>query len=285
MAGSLMAGSLTGLNVHPLKSGAIRPLTGAQVLPRGLADDRSWVVVGSDGVMVSARTDRRLFRVVADTPATSAEVVSGLRLTAPGLDPLAVPVPSGDLSPVRIHSNDLFGVDAGEEAARWIGRALERTDVRLLWCDDPTRRTLNPAFSVTGDHTAFADAYPVTVANEASLAQLNDWITAGALERGEEPPAPLPITRFRANLVVSGLPAFAEDDWQELRVGEVSFRRAKPVGRCSMTTIDPRTLAHSKEPIRTLARHRLVEGNTLFALHLVPLGPGRVRLGDVVEGR
>ena len=92
-------------------------------------------------------------------------------------------------------------------------KALGRDDVRLVWCDDPTRRTLNPAHSRPEDFTAYADGYPVTIASESSLRQLNDWITEGALERGEEPPAPLPMQRFRPNLVVDCETPFAEDDW------------------------------------------------------------------------
>ncbi len=274
---------LSHLNVHPLKSGAIRPLTSAEVLPRGLADDRSWVVVDASGEMVSARTDRALFHVVADTPRTDPSLTSALRLSAPGRDALDVAEPSGDLVAVKVHHNHLHGIDAGDEAAAWIGTAIGREDVRLLWCDDPTRRTLNPEFSQPGDHTAYADGYPVTIANVASLARLNDWIAEGALERGEEVPEPLPMARFRPNLVVDGPAAFAEDEWLRVRIGEVTLRRAKPTGRCMMTTIDPATLSHTKEPIRTLARHRLVDGNTLFAVHLIPETPGIIRVGDAVE--
>ena len=66
-------------------------------------------------------------------------------------------------------------------------------------------------------------------------------------------------------------------------VGDVAFRVGKPVGRCMMATIDPVTLASSKEPTRTLARHRLVDGKTLFAVHLVPEASGRISVGDEVR--
>jgi uncharacterized protein YcbX len=49
-----------------------------------------------------------------------------------------------------------------------------------------------------------------------------------------------------------------------------------------MTSIHPRTLATAKEPIRTLARHRLVDGKTMFAAHLVPETTGRIGVGDEV---
>jgi uncharacterized protein YcbX len=117
----------------------------------------------------------------------------------------------------------------------------------------------------------------------ASLRQLNDWILERSLELGEEPGGPLPVERFRANLVVDGDEPFAEDQWQVLTVGSVRFRVTKQVDRCVMTTIDTQTLATAKEPIRTLARHRLVDGRTMFAAHLVPLDEGRVGVGDEVR--
>lgn len=276
---------LTGLATHPVKSTAIRPLTTADVSPRGLTDDRSWVVVDADGVTVTAREEHGLFAVTADTPRTTAGVDHELRLRADGLPDLELDRPVGDLVRVRLFSRELQGVPAGDEADAWLRTALGRDDVRLVWCDDPTRRRLNPEFSRPGDHTAYADGYPVTLATEASLRRLNDWIVEGALERGEEPPEPLPMSRFRPNLVVDGDEPFAEDSWTGVRVGDVDFRIAKPTDRCVMTTIDLASLATGKEPIRALSRHRQWDHKTWFAISMVPESSGTVRLGDPVTAR
>ena len=272
---------LVQLNVHPLKSGAIRPLESATVLPRGLADDRSWMLVDPDGRLVSAREVHDLFRVVADTPATDPAVDGALRLRAPGHDDLQLDRPGATPVPVRLFSLDLEATPAGDAADDWL-RSVLGADVRLVWCHDPARRRLQPGFSAEEDHTAFADAFPVTVASLASLRQLNDWIAERALEVGEEHPDPLPVERFRANLVVDGDEPFAEDHWRTLTVGGVDFRVAKPVSRCVMTTIDRGTLTTAKEPIRTLARHRLFGGKTMFAAHLVPVSAGTISVGDEV---
>lgn len=274
---------LSSLHVHPVKSTAVRPVTTAAVRAHGLADDRSWMVVDRDGVLVSAREARGLLHVVADTPATDPGVAAGLRLRSDGHDDLLVGVPDGRPVPVRLFSLDLAGVPAGREADAWLARVLGRDDVSLVWCDDPTRRSLQPGFSEPGDHATFPDSFPVTVAGAASLRRLNDWIAEAAVERGEEVPAPLPMERFRPNLVVEDAEPFAEDDWQTVTVGEVTFRRGKPVGRCVVTTIHPQTLETGREPIRTLARHRRSASTTLFALHLVPVTTGTVRVGDPVS--
>jgi MOSC domain-containing protein len=274
---------LVQLNVHPLKSGAIRPLTSATVLPRGLADDRTWMLVDGDRCLVSAREVHRLFTVVADTPATDPSVAAALRLRAPGHPDLLVDVPQAAPVDVRLFSLHLRARPAGREADAWLRAVLGRDDLHLVWCHAPEERTLQPGFSQPGDHAAFPDSFPVTIASLASMRRLDDWMVEQALELGEEPPDPLPIERFRANLVVDGDEPFAEDRWTRVVVGDVPFRVGKPVGRCVMATLDPVTLTTSKEPTRTLARHRRVDGKVFFAVHLVPETSGRIGVGGAVR--
>lgn len=273
---------LTSLAVHPVKSTAIRSVASAEVTLGGLEGDRTWVVVDGDGVLVSAREQHGLFAITTDSPATDPSLTSALRLRARDLPDLLLDEPTGALVRTRVFKQELQGIPAGPGADAWLQKAIGRDDLHLVWCDDPTRRTLNPAHSRPEDYTAYADGYPVTIASESSLRRLNDWITEGALDRGEDPPAPLPMQRFRPNLVVDGDEPFAEDRWRSVAVGAVRFRVAKPTDRCVMTTIDLESLETGKEPIRTLARHRLVAHKTLFAVSLIPETTGRVSVGDEV---
>ena len=274
---------LAALGIHPVKSTAIRPVESATVCAWGLAGDRRWMVVDADSVLVTARELHPLFTITADTPETDARVTAALRLAAPGVEPIDVAQPEGDPVPVRLHRHDLLARPADPTASDWIRRALGRDDLTLVWCDDPTRRSLNPSYSRPGDHTAFADGYPLTLVSLASLSRLNDWIVEEALLRGEQPGPALAVERFRPNLVVTGAEPFAEDGWQRLRVGDVWFRRAKGVDRCVMTTISPADLTTGKEPIRTLARHRQWDGTTWFGIQLVPEGSGAVAVGAPVD--
>ena len=273
---------VSGLNIHPVKSTAIRPVQHAQVEPWGLAGDRRWMVVDADHVLVSARTDQRLFTITADTPAT-ADVTDDLVLTHPDLPELRLATPVGELVPVFLHKNDLQAVPVGVEADTWVRTAIGRDDVRLMWCDDPTRRRLNPQFSRPTDSTGFADGYPLLLTTTRSLRRLNEWIVETALERGETAPEPLPMQRFRPNVVIEGVgEAFAEDRWKRIRIGGVEFRAAKPCARCVMTTVNPQDLSTGKEPIRTLARYRRWDGQTWFGMNLIPTGQGMVQVGDHV---
>ncbi|WP_404381104.1 MOSC domain-containing protein [Knoellia locipacati] len=285
---SAYAVQVVALNVHPVKSCAIRPVESATVEAAGFAGDRRWMVVDADHRLVSAREAHGLFSVVPDTAETSSEV-GGLRLRAPGMADLHLDSDADggtgrNVVPVRLHRHDLTGALVSPDADAWVSEAVGRPGLRLVRCVDPSARALNPEFSREGDHTAYADGYPVTLASTRSLARLNYWIAEGAVERGEPVPEPLPMERFRPNVVVDGdLEPFAEDTWGTVRLGDVTFRVAKPVDRCVMTTIDLDSLATGKEPIRTLARHRRWDGATWFAVQLIPDGTGEVRVGDEVE--
>lgn len=274
---------LDGLAVHPVKSTAVRPVQHAVVEPWGLRGDRRWMVVTPDGECLTAREDRGLLALTADTPDTDPAVTAALRLRAPGLEDLDVDPPAGDPVPVTVHGrgNGLTGVVASDDAHAWVREALQRSDVRLVHVAEP--RPLSPTHGRPGEATAFADGYPLTLASRASLRLLQDWVVETALERGEEP-TDLAMARFRPNLVVDGdLEPFAEDGWPRVTVGAVTFRVPKPVDRCVMTTVDPTTRERGHEPIRTLARHRRWDGATWFAVQLVPETVGAVRVGDEVR--
>ncbi|MFG1706860.1 MOSC domain-containing protein [Nonomuraea sp. M3C6] len=104
-----------------------------------------------------------------------------------------------------------------------------------------------------------------------------------AAERGEEVPAPLPMQRFRPNVVIDGVGTpFAEDEWKRVRIGAVDFRVTKGCDRCVLTTIDTATYTKGKEPIRTLSRHRKRDGKVWFGINLIPDAPGRITQGDSI---
>jgi uncharacterized protein len=274
---------LTGLRRFPVKSCRGEDLDAARVEPWGLAGDRRWMVVDGDGEMVTAREANALVLI---TPEITER---GLRLSSPGVRDLVVDRPeSGPLVDVTIWDDRVPARLADTCAGDWFSEVIGRP-LRLVHLDDPRRRPVDPDVAAPGDVVSFADGFPVLLASEESLGQLNAWIAEGP--RAAD--GPLPMTRFRPNLVVAGAPAFAEDGWRRIRVGEVEFRVLTPCIRCVLTTIDPDTAARTKEPLVTLARHRRIGQKLLFAMNLVPEAPlasrvpedpyGSVRVGDPVE--
>jgi uncharacterized protein len=257
---------------YPVKSCRGERLDAAVVEPWGLAGDRRWMVVDSAGEAVTAREYPQLVLV---TPRLDGDRI---QLTSPGLPELTVPVPSGeDLVPVSVFGNGLTASPAGDEASEWLGKIIGEP-VRLVYLDDPARRAPNPAYSQPGDRVSFADGYPLLLTNPRSLEALNDWI----LEGPHAAEGPLPMKRFRPSVVVTGAPAWAEDGWHRLRVGEVTFRVAKLCDRCVLSTVDPDTAVKGREPLVTLARYRRWGGKIWFGANLIPDIPGAPRASAAV---
>jgi uncharacterized protein YcbX len=267
---------VTALHTYPIKGCHRIDHGGAQVEPWGLAGDRRWLVVDdADGRSV---TQREAPGLVAARPS----LVDGvLRLRAEGAPDLDVPVPDGEPVPVAVHHTRLVATPAGPAADGWFTALLDRK-VRLVWLDDPTRRPIGEKYAEPADRVSFADAYPVLLANTASLDALNEWLLADG-----SPEGPLPMTRFRPNIVVSGALPWAEDGWlgRRLRIGSVTLRAVKPCGRCVVTTTDQETGERGHEPLRTLAKHRNVNQKLLFGINLIPDGTGRIAVGDPVALR
>lgn len=248
---------------YPVKSCRGERLDAAAVEPWGLAGDRRWMVVDSAGDQVTARDYPDLVLV---TPLPHGD---SIRLTGPGLPELTVPVPPGEtLVPVSVWGHELAAAPAGDEASEWLGKIIGEP-VRLVYLDDPTRRATNQAYSQPGDRVSFADGFPLLLTAAGSLAALNDWILEGRYAAE----GPVPMRRFRPSVVVTGAPAWAEDGWRRLRIGEVTFRVAKRCDRCVFTTIDPDTAVKGREPLSTLTRRRRWDGKVWFGVNLIPDSP------------
>ncbi len=271
------APTLSAIHRYPLKSGRGERLAEASVEPWGLAGDRRWMVVDPDGQALTAREVHPLLLLHPEITA------GGLRVEAPGRRPLDVATPDPERQvPVRLWRSELTAAHAGEAADAWLGDVLGRP-ARLVHLDDPTRRPVSAEYADPADRVSFADGYPLLVTTEASLAALNDEV----LERSQGAHDRLPMTRFRPNVVVAGVDAWAEDDWRRVRIGGVVLRAVKGCARCVITTLDPDSAEGGREPIASLARIRRWDGATWFGTNLVPDLPGgrpvTIREGDEVE--
>lgn len=275
---------LHSIHVHPVKAFRSLSLREAVVEPWGLAGDRRWVLIDDGGKVVTQREQPRLALAAAEPMPGG-----GLRLSAPGMDPLTVTVPEPPattatatttaMAGVNIFGDKVEAVLADAAAHAWCSSYLG-AEVRLVHMDDPaTRRPVDPDFAQPGETVSFADGFPLLLTTTASLDALNSL-----LAKGDHPhEGPLPMNRFRPNVVVSGTEPWAEDGWSRIAIGDVAFRVAKPCGRCVVTTTDQDTAVRGKEPLRTLGRHRRIGGQLLFGQNLVPLATGTIRVGDPVR--
>lgn len=269
---------LSSVHVYPVKSMAGCSPGEAAVEPWGLAGDRRWLVTEPDGRFITQRQLPRLALASAQ-PLPG----GGVRLTAPGAEPLdvAVPVPAeqGGTIPVTVFRDKVEAVRAGDAAAAWVSAFLG-TEAQLVHMDDPAvRRPVDPDYGLPGDTVSFADGYPLLVTTTGSLRALNALIA----EDGIAAEGPLPMNRFRPNVVVDHTAPWAEDGWRRIRIGEMTFRVVKPSGRCVITTTDQATAERGKEPLRTLARHHRIGERLVFGQNLIPEHTGVLRVGDPFE--
>jgi uncharacterized protein YcbX len=258
--------SLTSITVYPIKSARGIPVEQWELDEFGLTLDRRWMVVDSAGEFISQRDYPRMALVIPSFRGGQ------LQLDAPGMPTLELPVdPSSTvLTRVTIWDDTCDASWAGEAAARWFSEVLGCA-ATLVHMPPRTVRGANPAYAPSGTRVSFADAYPILLISEESLADLNRRMTV-----------PLPMNRFRPNLVVAGCEPFEEDRWQSIRIGDIPLQIVKPCDRCVITTTDQDTAERGREPLRTLATFRKVDGKVLFGQNVVHQGRGRLRVGDAV---
>ena len=182
----------------------------------------------------------------------------------------------GEALEVEIWGDRVQAVAPHPEGDAWLSDFLG-APVRLVYQPDRSHRPTDPHFA-PGAEVSLADGYPILVLTRASLDELNRRLA-------ESGSGPLPMDRFRPNLVVEGpVTPHAEDGWRRFQVGGVAMAGVKRCARCAVTTVDPATGARGKEPLRTLAHYRRdLEGRVFFGQNVVPLGVGAVAVGDRVE--
>ena len=257
---------LTALHVYPIKGAAGTSPAVSEVDDFGLAGDRRMMVVDRQGRMITQRAVPvlALVRPVFDG--------DGLVITAPGMPELRVPrvAEGGQPLDVEVWGDWVRAARVDRAADRWFTDVLGR-ECRLAYMPHTTVREVDTRFTGPGHRVAFADGFPFLLATERSLADLNARLAA-----------PVPMDRFRPNLVVDGEAPFAEDGWRQVSVGSVRFDVVKPCARCSVTLVDQATGALGKEPLATLATYRKVDDKVLFGQNLVHRSRGYVRVGDPV---
>ena len=260
---------ITSLAIYPLKSAAGIEHSSLEIGVLGPQWDRRWMLVDVQGRFISQRQYPAMCRIQT---AISDEV---LRFSVAGVASLSVAVATvkATVAPrsVQVWQDTVQAEDCGDEAAQWFSDYLG-TACRLVMMPESCRRAVDKDYAVGDDLVSFADGFPVLLLSEASVDDLNQRLSN-----------PVHHRRFRPNIVVSGVEAFAEDGWQRLRMGEVEFSVVKPCSRCVIPSIDPDTALKQPEVTRTLASYRRRDGAVYFGQNLIPHGKGQIRLGDQLE--
>ena len=265
---------LSEIRIYPIKSLGGISLPEALVEPCGLRFDRRWMLTDPDGNFLTQREipEMALLGTAVEPPFLSVFLKNNpsekIRI------PLAPEVAGMEKKRVQVWSQRCAARRHDADINTWFSDILKQK-LELVFMPSTTRRPTDGRYAPRGQHVSFADAFPFLIIGQASLDELNRRLAR-----------PLPMDRFRPNLVFTGGAPHDEDRWKQFRINEVSFAGVKPCARCPIPTIDQQTATRAAEPLKTLATYRKQGNKVLFGQNAIWLGdPERdaaVRVGDTI---
>lgn len=258
---------LSRIFTHPVKSMRGIQFSHAQVTPSGLAFDRIFMLTDTHGKFITARQHPQL---ILFTPTL---ISNGVVITAPNNQSITVKFDdfTTNKQPTEVWGNHFTAHIAPDSVNDWFSLYFQHP-VQLRWLGEALTRRIKRYPDIP---LSFADGYPFLLVNEASFELLQ-----------ERCPVPLELIQFRPNLVVDNVPAFAEDSWKTVKIGEVIFDVVKPCTRCVLTTVNPETgKTHPlEEPLASLQQFRSKEnGDIDFGMNLIARNQGVIRANDKVD--
>ncbi|KAK9088152.1 hypothetical protein Scep_027234 [Stephania cephalantha] len=286
--------TISSIFIYPIKSCRGISVPQAPIAPTGLRWDRQWLVVNSKGRAYTQRVEPKLALVQVELPNEAFEEGwepkedSYFVIRAPGMDVLKVSLGRTCEVVDGISCWEWSGsaLDEGPEASEWFSRYIGKPSRLVRFNAASETRAVDPAYG-RGYKTMFSDEYPFMMLSQGSLDALNEQLQE-----------PLPINRFRPNILVDGCKPFSEDLWTELIINKMTFHGVKLCSRCKVPTINQDNGIAGSEPTETLMKFRSgkvlrpnngkLQGKVYFGQNLVCKesltgGKGKViRVGDPV---
>lgn len=258
---------LSQLFIYPIKSLGGIALQSAVVTTRGLQHDRRWMLVNEHGHFM---TQREFPKMALLKPLIEND---GIRVINQNNDSILIPfdIAKQPLYQFAVWDDTCMGQFINDEIDEWFTQTLGIKS-RLVYMPDDSEREVDQRYAKPGMITSFADAYPFLLIGQASLDDLNKRMAL-----------PLPMDRFRPNIVFTGGEAYGEDLMNRIEIAGITFYGAKLCARCVLTTIDQQTAAKAKEPLKTLASYRMKNNKIMFGQNLVHENTGVISVGDELK--
>jgi len=255
------------LFIYPVKSLGGISINTAQLTDRGFQYDRRWMLVDEQNQFM---TQRQFPEMALLQTGISEE---GISISHKKNSSKEILIPfSGFINQnitVKIWNDYCDALPAEKFINEWFSDMLQFS-CRLVYMPDDSLRKVNGRYAVQdNDVTSFSDGYPIMLIGQSSFDDLNTRLEI-----------PLPINRFRPNIVITGSAAFEEDEMEEFLIGGIQFFGVKLCERCAITTINQDTSEKSKEPLKTLSSYRMQNNNVYFGQNVIGKKTGIVRIGD-----
>lgn len=251
--------------IYPIKSLGKISIKVSEARIRGLKFDRRMMLTDAMGNFLSQRNVPEMARFNLSIED------SGFLVQYEGNEIL---IPFNPISKksrkVTVWDDRLTAPEAKDQYNRWFSDQLNR-ECNLILMDEDTMRPVQNKYAVNNELVSYADGFPYLIIGTGSLEDLNKKLEI-----------PVPMDRFRPNLVISTDVPFEEDELDVFQIGEAIFKRVKPCSRCVITTTDQLTGKRSKEPLKTLSKYRKIGQNIFFGQNLICLKEGLLKIGDIL---
>ena len=256
------------LYIYPIKSLSGIAVKSAKITDRGFEHDRRWLLVDAENRFLTQREHPQM--ALLQPTIDSNELRITHKISSKSFTISLNTPPSGDRGAVTIWDDICEAEFVSDEADRWFSTILG-LKCRLVYMPDETRRIVDQRYAPENAVTSFSDAYPFLIIGQASLNDLNNRLDE-----------PLPMNRFRPNIVFTGGGPYDEDLYNHFKICGIDFYGVKLCARCVMTTIEQETAKKGKEPLKKLASYRFKNNKILFGQNLIHQGDGEIAVGDAL---
>jgi len=237
----------------------------ANILAKGFEHDRRWMLMDDQNIFLTQRNHSKmaLFKMSFEG--------NGLRVEHNG-ESTYIPfdVAQGNEVRAKIWDDEVSVKEVTPQLSQWFSQQLE-ISCKLVAFPEQNERAVDARYKIADDHVSLADAYPILIVGQSSLDDLNARMNE-----------PVPMNRFRPNIVFTGGDPFEEDTWNDFTAGTIRLAGVKPSKRCIMTTVDQQTAVKGAEPLVTLSKFRKRDNGVYFGQNVIPVDHGVIHVGDEI---
>ncbi len=262
--------TISQLFIYPVKSLGGIEVAAAQLTDRGLQYDRRWMVVDLNNQFLTQREHPDM--CLLQTAIAGGDLVIFDKNNPTDKITVALhPEVSGETVQVQVWDDSCAAQPVSHFANEWFSQKL-KMPCRLVYMPEEEKRLVDERYAHSKEITSFSDGYPLLMIGQASLNDLN-----GRLHQ------PLPMERFRPNIVFTGGEPYAEDTMKNISINEIDLFGVKLCARCVMPTINQQTAEKGKEPLKTLSVYRMKNNKIYFGQNMLYKQTGYLQTGNTIS--
>jgi uncharacterized protein len=257
------------LFIYPIKSLGGIAMQQVEITATGFKHDRRWMLVDDNNMFLTQRAYPQMALLQVGE---NADGIFVFHKQHP-LQSITLPFKTEYSKKINVTVWDdvCEALEADEDINNWFSDMLDMR-CKLVYMPNSTKRSVDKRYAANNEITSFSDGYPILMIGQASLDMLNQKLTE-----------PLPMNRFRPNMVFTGGHAHIEDGMAAFTIEALNFLGVKPCARCVMTTIDQQTAKAGKEPLKTLSAYRMKNNKIYFGQNVLQQQHGFIKIGDEIK--